>query len=1204
MIRFFHFSLTCFCLIVLCHQQLRGQTPALTLDSILVPDGGICSLDDTVRISGRVDAFLFQWQTIKLAVDFGDGNRDTLTYNLNVNDFEDIFCFTHTYDKLSTYNVTVKAIANNTIHDSTSVTFAIGHCQKASGTFFYDLNDNCAHDDDECGINVKYAAFANNGTPCNVYIEPITGKFSIPVYPGDSYLPKTDKFHYPNSVIGPGCVDNSYPAITHGLNNYKVIALTFNPVRPCLTGPTLSCTGWRMTYGVGISSNDTWYVKYDWGQGISELYATCVNDCRRLQATNNFRTPGIYYATVYTYNRYFYGPLGKSTIRVEVQDCQPVTLKLFSDADGNCVNDINEFQFDADINRGYLRMHSVKWSDFCPYDANSDGTVTAWLRSEDTVYPAPEFNYKSKVFYLNDYINFERVKLDSCGPAYFTNADDTLNFSYKGAIKILNLRDNNNNTFCVGDTLQIELDAASLGTAIGDPLRLIVSYSDGQIDTTIFTPPSYDTFFMLPISKLITVASANLSCQFVVQTLSGLISDTATKVFMVRNCAKIRLRAFYDDNRNCTKDANEPYLPNLLANGYVVDSTTNIYTVYGGQGPDTLKAIRLQNNSPLGGGYYDRIFTSSFCEWPVFGLDTGYFEIPLIDTVTVENSGLLNGYNQWPENVDMDSCEMVYHPTLKGNIVGNRNQSNQFYFLYNKGNGELLDSIPYIWKDNFSGISTPYYLSGPVTTYDPGTYIPGYKIIKNENADTIHTYVRPAPALEVLLDCQKPKAILYADADKNCRYTKGERTLSYVMVNVSRNGQQQKLVTNTFGMLYFDAQNGDQITITVPNGVNTGLTLDSSCKPATYSYTYNQAMLDTVMFAYTCGGSAATDVSVTAGHGVISPLYNDTLIIYPAFNNCDHFGGRISVTIDPSLTFEGASLAGYQQTGNHVSWRLDTLNRSELYPLKVAVSLNNPLASGYLCNEVLIYPNVPDQDSVNNKFNLCDTVFNHPMVQFKTGLADSIYLQTGMPIIYTVFFKNTTSDTIPQVIVVDTLSPLLNINSLQVLYGSHSFNTSMINNQVLKFTFPNINLAPGATGRIQFSLIPIDSVDSNTVIYNQATLVYGGNYMFGSGSASTKGKRRMPPLPSGIAPKQVSLQSFFLNVFPNPITDIVKLVVSGEIGKGGQVVVYDLNGRRVIEQQMSGSETQVDFSTLANGNYLIKYQDSKWSQSVKVTKSR
>ncbi len=74
-----------------------------------------------------------------------------------------------------------------------------------------------------------------------------------------------------------------------------------------------------------------------------------------------------------------------------------------------------------------------------------------------------------------------------------------------------------------------------------------------------------------------------------------------------------------------------------------------------------------------------------------------------------------------------------------------------------------------------------------------------------------------------------------------------------------------------------------------------------------------------------------------------------------------------------------------------------------------------------------------------------------------------------------------------------------------------------------------------------------------------------------------------------------------LNIYPIPSHD--KITISSSAIKGiAQLSLFNVNGEKVLEMQLTNSETQIDISTLPRGVYFLRVQDEKRVEVEKIIK--
>jgi hypothetical protein len=78
--------------------------------------------------------------------------------------------------------------------------------------------------------------------------------------------------------------------------------------------------------------------------------------------------------------------------------------------------------------------------------------------------------------------------------------------------------------------------------------------------------------------------------------------------------------------------------------------------------------------------------------------------------------------------------------------------------------------------------------------------------------------------------------------------------------------------------------------------------------------------------------------------------------------------------------------------------------------------------------------------------------------------------------------------------------------------------------------------------------------------------------------------------------------SFALSVSPNPVADVARITVEGDIPADAKLSVIDITGRLMIAQTVSSGEMMLDMSGIPAGTYILQYKASGRSESVKIVK--
>jgi hypothetical protein len=79
--------------------------------------------------------------------------------------------------------------------------------------------------------------------------------------------------------------------------------------------------------------------------------------------------------------------------------------------------------------------------------------------------------------------------------------------------------------------------------------------------------------------------------------------------------------------------------------------------------------------------------------------------------------------------------------------------------------------------------------------------------------------------------------------------------------------------------------------------------------------------------------------------------------------------------------------------------------------------------------------------------------------------------------------------------------------------------------------------------------------------------------------------------------------SFELSAYPNPVSDVLTVTITGIEGAKGTIQMMDFNGRLVATQEMKQASTTINMGGYASGVYLVRFKDNEGrTGTVKVVK--
>jgi uncharacterized repeat protein (TIGR01451 family) len=222
---------------------------------------------------------------------------------------------------------------------------------------------------------------------------------------------------------------------------------------------------------------------------------------------------------------------------------------------------------------------------------------------------------------------------------------------------------------------------------------------------------------------------------------------------------------------------------------------------------------------------------------------------------------------------------------------------------------------------------------------------------------------------------------------------------------------------------------------------------------------------------------------------------------------------------------------------------------------------------------------------------------------FPRGVGADGFIEPGTQLTYQIRFQNTGTDTAFTVVVRDTLSPWLDLSTLQLGTESHDYQVVIEDNRVLVFTFNNIMLPDsnvneaGSHGFFRYSIKHLPSAPLGTLIENTAHIYFD----FNEAVVTNTTRHTLAKNFLDVASPTSDFQSESgLKIWPQPFADCT--TVSWPQSGQGTLVVFDYLGRAVLHQAVSGRETQLCLSMLPAGLYTVQVSmdDKQWSKRLQV----
>ncbi|MEM8906428.1 MAG: T9SS type A sorting domain-containing protein [Bacteroidota bacterium] len=212
---------------------------------------------------------------------------------------------------------------------------------------------------------------------------------------------------------------------------------------------------------------------------------------------------------------------------------------------------------------------------------------------------------------------------------------------------------------------------------------------------------------------------------------------------------------------------------------------------------------------------------------------------------------------------------------------------------------------------------------------------------------------------------------------------------------------------------------------------------------------------------------------------------------------------------------------------------------------------------------------------------------------FPEGYDEPHYILPNTRINYRVRFQNTGTDTAFHVIIRDTLSPYLDLETLRISAASHDFRYDINNEGILKFNFNNIELPDSnvneaaSHGFVHFTINPREAIELGTIITNRASIYFDANLPILTNTTwHTVQEDFIATLL--LSTEQPTATPAPLKIYPNPSTNYAILEVERTNFQTGLFTLYQTNGQKVLQVDFASPRFRLPLHNLAPGLYFYE----------------
>lgn len=241
----------------------------------------------------------------------------------------------------------------------------------------------------------------------------------------------------------------------------------------------------------------------------------------------------------------------------------------------------------------------------------------------------------------------------------------------------------------------------------------------------------------------------------------------------------------------------------------------------------------------------------------------------------------------------------------------------------------------------------------------------------------------------------------------------------------------------------------------------------------------------------------------------------------------------------------------------------------------------------------------------------CQTVIGSYDPNDKTpqplGYDAAHYIERGIPLDYKIRFQNTGLDSAFNIIVVDTLSPHLDVTTFQMKGSSHPYTWQLSQQGILTVSYIDIRLVdsftnePGSHGFFSYEIQQKPNLPLGTVIENTAAIYFDYNTpIFTNTTFHTIGENYVARLV--LTTDKIMDNQITIKAFPNPFDQHTTIQVEGQDYETLTLKIVDVAGRVVRNQQvLNQSQIVLERRELNQGLYFYTIEgDGKLLGSGKL----
>ncbi len=475
------------------------------------------------------------------------------------------------------------------------------------------------------------------------------------------------------------------------------------------------------------------------------------------------------------------------------------------------------------------------------------------------------------------------------------------------------------------------------------------------------------------------------------------------------------------------------------------------------------------------------------------------FGILCLSLVSKGQSTTINTFTLDTANISGDCLDTTHQVDFK--VTGtSKGRANTVAIKADFDNGNGLQTQAKVRADTFRNYSHTFSHNFK----DSGTY--NVEVVVDENgggSDTSNLNVTIANS------CTKIKGKSYLDQSNNCQKSTSEPGLNNVSIKLlDNNGNLVGLTTSDDnGNYMFNVTKGQNYTVKAKKTSYYNINCPSSGKISVNNLPANNSD-----FGFNCDSSndfKFASAYLSTGNFRVSMERKFNFSLNGTMHCSSDSLSCIKAILDKDLRTHDSFYSNSNNSpefssynGDTVKWDLKSTNLDSFsnasFPIytKSSASINDTL-----CVKIILCTNDINQknDTVKKCYQVINSYDPNNKVVEPKGKTKKGYIGQNQTLTYTINFQNTGNAKAFDVRVEDTLDKDLDPSSISIVSKSHPMDLEIVNNQILKFKFNNINLPdsgtnePASHGHVKYKIDPDKSIGKGVAIKNSAAIFFDQN---------------------------------------------------------------------------------------------------------------